>query len=118
MIKCTTCNEVKTQSEFYLKKDRPNRKLKCKRCKRKDQIVRKYKLTLDQAEKVLNTHSCSICLKPIGGYNQCVDHDHKTSKVRGILCVKCNFGIGYFDDSEEKLQRAIDYIKYNKYELE
>lgn len=39
------------------------------------------------------------------------DHDHKTGKPRGLLCVKCNLALGYVDDSIEKLEKLITYLK-------
>jgi len=41
----------------------------------------------------------------------CVDHDHVTLKVRGILCNKCNFAIGQLDDKISLLENAIIYLK-------
>lgn len=54
-------------------------------------------------------HRCRICFKrsttPL-----CVDHCHKTKKVRGLLCKKCNFAIGLLDDNTENLKRALKYL--------
>lgn len=42
---------------------------------------------------------------------QHIDHCHKTGKVRGLLCHNCNVGLGHFQDSEELLLAAIEYLK-------
>ncbi len=39
------------------------------------------------------------------------DHDHKTKKVRGILCGRCNVSIGLCDDSPSKLRGLAVYLE-------
>lgn len=51
---------------------------------------------------------CAICgLRP---RKLCVDHCHNTLKVRGLLCRKCNSGIGLLRDSPQLLKRALEYL--------
>lgn len=43
--------------------------------------------------------------------NLCVDHNHETGELRGILCFNCNSAIGHFKDSTELLRKAVLYLK-------
>jgi hypothetical protein len=40
-----------------------------------------------------------------------VDHDHETNKIRGLLCSRCNTGLGLFFDNISNLENAILYLK-------
>jgi len=62
---------------------------------------------------------CALCGKPETVlnyrtkkvYTLSVDHDHKTKKVRDLLCYRCNHGLGLFKEDIELLLRAAQYIK-------
>lgn len=84
----------------------------------------KYKLTIEEYNKMLEKQDnvCAICLLDEQGLNNsgkkkrlAIDHNHETGEVRGLLCTKCNMALGRFDDSIEKIERALNYLK--KYEI-
>jgi len=54
---------------------------------------------------------CAICrAEPDECRALAVDHDHITGKVRGLLCARCNLGLGYMRDDPELLQRSAAYV--------
>lgn len=56
---------------------------------------------------------CAICDKHQSELKKRlnVDHDHRTGRVRGLLCPKCNKALGLFNDSSEVLDIASKYLK-------
>jgi len=73
--------------------------------------ARKYGLTVQQLDELLEDAGgvCMICSQPAHMY-LVVDHCHTSGVVRGILCEKCNQGLGMFKDNPEYLQNAITYL--------
>lgn len=129
---CICCKEEKELYEFEWQKGRPNPRKICKKCryarrdikqenlvakerKRQWRLLNKDKLRQNWERSVygvtkedINIDRCMICGSI---YRLCIDHCHNTQIVRGILCTKCNTGLGMFDDNIEKLQAAIKYLK-------
>lgn len=56
---------------------------------------------------------CAVCSQEFKGTPH-VDHDHATGKVRGLLCRKCNHGLGNFRDDADVLEKAAKYIRHHK----
>jgi hypothetical protein len=52
---------------------------------------------------------CAICMKP-DGKKLHVDHDHKSGKIRGLLCGNCNKALGLFKDDTKILVTALSYL--------
>ena len=71
-----------------------------------------YGISEDEFDQMMiNQESkCYICKGNNGSIALCIDHDHLTGKVRGLLCNKCNRGLGLFSDDLVLLKRAMDYL--------
>lgn len=77
-------------------------------------------ISLEDYEAMMDAQGavCAICGRPehrrstTGGraFRLAVDHCHKTSTIRGLLCSMCNHAIGYLEDSPALLARAADYL--------
>lgn len=78
-------------------------------------IKRTYNVSKEAAVElfVKRQQSCEVCYRKWipGEKALSIDHDHKTGQIRGILCHKCNTALGNVGDSEEILQRLIQYLK-------
>ena len=82
-------------------------------------LLSRHNILINDYNKILESQSnkCAICGsdKPDGKYEVFnVDHDHKTGKIRGLLCGKCNRALGFFKDNIEILQNAIKYLSKDK----
>lgn len=81
-------------------------------------LRKKYGVTLEWYRNTLakQNNVCAICKHPetavVRGkvIAMPIDHDHKTGKARGLLCTKCNRGLGLFRDNKDILQVAIQYL--------
>lgn len=81
-------------------------------------LKRKYNIDLNQYKELCaqQEYMCKICLAKFDFNKElpCVDHDHLTKEVRGILCRKCNSGLGFFNDDAGLLFSASKYLSKNK----
>ena len=132
--RCSTCKEMKLYAEFYVDNSMKNGYSPyCKECQRgydkKYQQTEKYRIkvrrqlwrrqginiTYNEYLSMLEGQGgkCAICDKIENqfGKGMCVDHDHVTGAVRGILCTDCNMGIGNLKDDVDLLRRALAYLE-------
>lgn len=72
--------------------------------------IRIYGVTKEMYDKMAmkQENKCLICGNEFKLY---VDHCHKTKEIRGLLCMKCNVGLGNFKDSISNLENAIKYLR-------
>ncbi len=65
-----------------------------------------YTVLLDAQDQV-----CAICHSHNGRRHLCIDHDHKTGKVRALLCGNCNSALGHVGDNPDRLLQMAEYLK-------
>jgi hypothetical protein len=121
----SNCKLCKAKADNVWKQNNPN-KWKTSHMKWdwwKSYLNKKYNLTKEQYDKMVENQNnkCAICDVDFNSKwtkndtkfktSACVDHCHKTGKIRGLLCNQCNLALGRFKDDSTLLQRAIDYLK-------
>lgn len=129
----TFCEKHKNNAKFKVKKRKDGKKHyrrhkaevaeRIKEARKKDpnkfrawRLRYYFGITLEQYNSMLEEQGgvCWICLRPQMKKFLAVDHDHKTNRIRGLLCGLCNQGLGSFGDSPELLHRAIKYLRRRK----
>jgi hypothetical protein len=82
---------------------------------RRKSLKKNYNLTLEEYQAMFDAQNgvCKICGNPESRpkLSLSVDHCHAKGHVRGLLCKGCNTALGLFQDSEELLMKAIEYLK-------
>jgi hypothetical protein len=104
----STCNCFQCASGY-------NKTAHAKQRNWKRTIAVKYGVEPEQYQQLLEQQNsvCAICGEKDTEFDNarlCVDHDHMTQKVRGLLCRSCNLGLGSFGDDIVRLEAAIQYL--------
>jgi len=120
---CTCCLQIKPADSFYARAGYPDkRQTHCKACHytymREQKLRTQYGLTPQDFDALVKQQCgcCAICQKSFGvGDARCVvDHDHVLNVVRGLLCDRCNRGIGHFNDCPDILISAAQYLNTSR----
>ena len=96
----------------------PNRQTKKEEYKKHEKkywernIKKRFGINLEEYDKLLKEQNgiCAICRKKPTMILS-VDHNHKTGKVRGLLCYNCNVGIGMFRENISLMKKGIKYLE-------
>jgi len=81
---------------------------------RNSYLKRTFGMTQTDYEAMLESQGggCALCHRPPSRkISLHIDHDHKTGRIRGLLCGSCNNGIGLLQEDEEVLLRALDHVR-------
>ncbi len=129
---CKQCTKEKLLDEYYVVNKGRHRTRTCKLCynnrtklykaanpekvaalTRASRIRRTYGITAKTNETmlILQNYRCAICREKITKTTSHIDHDHVDNTVRGILCPKCNMGLGLFNDNVDLLELAVNYLR-------
>jgi len=79
-------------------------------------LQRKYGISDEDFQEILESQQgkCAICGTTIFNGKDTkpnIDHDHKTGKIRGLLCFSCNIALGCFGEDKEVLRSALEYLE-------
>lgn len=125
---CSRCDSIKRHSAFSIAQDKRTHLVShCRMCQsvaysrltgsaRRKRVLSKYGLTLEQWAVLHDQQGgcCAICGQaPANGrwHILHIDHDHRTGRIRGLLCHNCNLGIGNFQDNADMLECAARYLR-------
>lgn len=124
---CRLCLEIKPIGEFYLAPQTLRRlklRIRCKACEsdlkkqwskdnptaRRRQTLKRYGLSLGEYEKMAEAQGfrCAICDCEA---TLCVDHDHDSGRIRGLLCRNCNLRLGLAANPAVLSVRELAYLR-------
>lgn len=119
--RCSRCRLWSPVTDYFNRSDRPDGlDMWCRRCHKDSSLQKLYGVSIAQYEAMLTAQNgvCAVCGGVNDGMELCVDHDHSTGAVRGLLCTPCNRGIGYFRDTVAHLEAAVAYLKNHETQRE
>lgn len=77
----------------------------------RDRLRSKYSITLEEKEGIWRQQKerCAVCDKEFSMREACVDHNHKTGLIRGLLCQLCNSAYGMLRENEQSIIGLLNY---------
>lgn len=119
---CSECGNIKPLTEFHKDSRRKDGvRSRCKVCRISENNsyyrdrTKKYKNFNQKKLKRMKKEQEHKCLIYSKRTELVIDHSHSHKGVRGLLCNKCNLGLGHFLDSPKRLLKALIYIIKKEY---
>ena len=120
--RCVPCHQ--RHSREYYRNSEYRRSLQ-----RRRYVLRRYGVRMEELEQLLHEQDgcCAICKKHwrscvpakhtpyeiVFLHHLCIDHDHGSGRVRGLLCNACNAAIGFLEEDEARFANAVAYLRRN-----
>jgi uncharacterized protein with PIN domain len=109
-------SEILKRNRAYYEKNKSGER--GRRFRQNNDYKYRYGITLDMFEAMVFNQKgrCACCGREMiarhkkEGKDPCLDHNHKTGKIRAVICRLCNSIVGICDDNVEILRKAIGYI--------
>ena len=137
LIFCPICRRRLSPSHFHFRKGKkgPSKQPYCKPCQRHQlqrwrkanvELVkqhnkksepqrrrRTHRLSVQAEQQLYSVHGprCWVCGAKEETRRMCIDHDHSTGLVRGLLCMNCNLAIGNFKETPRLMRRGALYVE-------
>ena len=118
---CVECVPIQTKEWNQKNRTRANAKAGKWRVNNQEKVVDSrikniYGVSLDHIENLYDAQcgKCALCGEPVSRDKIQIDHCHKTRVVRGLLCRKCNIGLGMFNEDSSLIEKAVSYINQFK----
>ena len=117
---CKECARIGRKIAYHKNIDMERKKAREKSRKNKEQIrntsfIREFGITVADYDQMFKNQNgkCPGCTRSQEQFKKrfAVDHDHKTGKVRGLLCTECNLLLGCASDNPETLKRLTIYLE-------
>jgi len=107
---CTPCRTISNRRRREAEPDLVTK------LRRRSRLKTQYGISVEQYGEILASQGnvCAICTSKEPGSRMKhfpIDHCHTTGVIRGLLCTKCNRGLGLFNDNTDRMERAVKYLK-------
>lgn len=112
--KCVSCEIEKPAQDFTVDRRESNLlNRQCNPCRKQSRKITNITKTTYAKMLVAQSYKCAICKTLATELKKelAVDHNHETHVIRGLLCARCNVGLGYFRDNIKTLTAAIKYLE-------